>query len=107
MLVFLSSILYANTVGVFPLRLLPKSTKKNPTQQEVQLYIQSTLQNLSDGKDLQVVTQDKFLKRIEGTQYYEQLLKTCKKSDCIKNASVAGQVPYIIGTVCMFFFGSL
>ena len=98
MILFLSTLAFATSVGMFPLKLLPKSTKQSTQQQEVQKYIQSTLMDLSKGKDLEVVTQGKWVKRLEGTDYYNDILKSCKKSDCIKSASVAGQVPFVIAT---------
>ena len=98
MIFFLSTLAYATSVGMFPLKLLPKGTKQSSQQQDVQKYIQSTLIDLAQGKDLEVVTQNKWMKRIEGTNYYNDLLKYCKKSDCIKGASVAGQVPFVVAT---------
>ena len=98
MILLLSTLAFATSVGMFPLKLLPKSTKQSTQQQDVQKYIQSTLIDLSKGKDLEVVTQSKWIKRLEGTDYYNDLLKNCKKSDCIKGAAVAGQVPFVIAT---------
>ena len=98
MILFLSTLAFATSVGIFPLKLLPKSTKQSTQQQDVQKYIQGTLIDLSKGKDLEVVTQSKWIKRLEGTDYYNDLLNTCKKSDCIKGAAVAGQVPFVIAT---------
>ena len=98
MFFLLSSLVYATVVATFPLRFLPKNVKQSPQQREIQEYIQDTLLNLSSGKDLEVLTEDMLIKRIEGTQYYDELLKNCKKSDCIKSIAVVGQVPFIIAT---------
>ena len=98
MILLLSSLVYATVVAIFPLRFLPKNIKQSPQQREIQEYIQGTLIHLSSGKDLDVVTEDMLIKRIEGTQYYDDLLKNCKKSDCIKSIAVVGQVPFIIAT---------
>ena len=74
MILFLSTLVYATSVGIFPLQLLPKNIKQNTHQQEVQDYIQLTLLNLSSGSDLEVVSEKKLVKRLEGTDDYYEIL---------------------------------